>query len=155
MAERHGTVGRICETGLGTERRNGTVDGDFANGGARQPGGVSWKRLRAKRCFALQGLPVQTKSAKTLPKMLPGAVCWQWIRCGRTGCRCAKGKLHGPYAYRFYRQGNRLRKEYVRKANVKQVVEACEARRAFHRQLKASLQEWRDLLAQIREAESP
>jgi hypothetical protein len=98
---------------------------------------------------------VQTESAKTLPKMLPGVVCWQWIRCGRAGCRCAKGSLHGPYVYRFFRQGNRLRKVYVRKANVDQVAEACNARRALRQQLQASWQEWRNLLAGIRGAESP
>jgi hypothetical protein len=87
--------------------------------------------------------------------MLPGVVCWQWIRCGRAGCRCAKGKLHGPYAYRFFRQGNRLRKEYVPKALAQKVTEACENRRAFRRQIKASWQEWRDLLAQLREGEPP
>jgi hypothetical protein len=87
--------------------------------------------------------------------MLPGVVCWQWVRCGRPGCRCAKGNLYGPYAYRFFRQGNRLRKVYVRKALVDQVTEACNARRALRQQLKASRQEWRGLLAGIREAESP
>jgi hypothetical protein len=85
--------------------------------------------------------------------MLPGVICWQWIRCGRAGCRCAKGNLHGPYAYRFFRQGSRLRKEYVPKALAQQVTDACEARREHRRQIKASWQEWRDLLAQIREAE--
>jgi hypothetical protein len=87
--------------------------------------------------------------------MLAGVVCWQWVRCGRVGCRCARGQLHGPYAYRFYRRGKRLCKEYVPKALVDQVVEACNARREFYRQLKASRQEWRDLLAGVREAESP
>jgi hypothetical protein len=62
--------------------------------------------------------------------------------------------LHGPYAYRYYRQGKRLRKVYVSKAMVDQVVEACNARRALRRQIKVSWEEWRDLLAQIREAES-
>ena len=59
---------------------------------------------------------MKTDSAKTLPKMLPGVICWQWVRCGRAGCQCAEGNLHGPYAYRFFRQGNRLRKEYVPRA---------------------------------------
>jgi hypothetical protein len=91
-----------------------------------------------------------------LPKiLLPGVVCWQWVRCGRPGCRCARGQLHGPYAYRFFRQGKRLRKEYVPKALAQQVTEACETRRAFRQQLKASLQDWRDLLSDIREGESP
>jgi len=79
---------------------------------------------------------------------------WQGgLRCARVG-RCWGAGL-GPYAYRFYRRGKRLCKEYVPKAMVEQVVEACNARRALRQQLKASWQEWRDLLADIREAESP
>lgn len=42
-----------------------------------------------------------------------GAICAQWKRCGRPNCRCASGQLHGPYYYRFYREGGRLRKEYL------------------------------------------
>ena len=90
---------------------------------------------------------MKTDSAKTLPKMLPGVVCGQWKRCGRKNCRCVAGALHGPYFYRFWRQGGRLRKEYVPKALFDQVAVACEARREFQQELKASKQEWRDLLA--------
>jgi hypothetical protein len=97
---------------------------------------------------------METNSAKTLPKMLPGVVCWQWVRCGRPGCRCARGNLHGPYPYRFFREGSKLCKAYIPKALVPQVTEACEARREFRREIKASLQEWRELTEQIRKAES-
>ena len=44
---------------------------------------------------------------ETLPKTLPGAVCAQWVRCCRPNCRCARGHLHGPYFYRFWREGAR------------------------------------------------
>jgi hypothetical protein len=44
---------------------------------------------------------------------------------------------------------------YVPKALVEQVAEACNARRALHRQLKAGWEEWRNLLASIREAVQP
>jgi hypothetical protein len=97
---------------------------------------------------------METNSPKTLPKMLPGVVCWQWVRCGRSGCRCGRGSLHGPYAYRFFREGIRLHKAYIPKGLVTQVTEACEARREFRRQIKASLQEWRELTEQVRRAES-
>ena len=83
---------------------------------------------------------METESAKTLPRTFPGSVCEQWKRCGTTGCRCAKGNLHGPYFYRFWRQGGRLRKEYVPKALFDQVAVACEARREFQQELKASKQ---------------
>ncbi len=42
-----------------------------------------------------------------------GAICGQWKRCGRPNCRCARGELHGPYYYRFYREDGRLKKQYL------------------------------------------
>jgi hypothetical protein len=50
--------------------------------------------------------------------MSPIAICAQYIRCGKHNCRCAGGALHGPYYYRFTREDGRLRKEYIRKADV-------------------------------------
>ena len=61
------------------------------------------------------------KCVRMLPKTLAGIVCQQWVRCGRTRCRCGRGELHGPYHYRFWREGGRLRKAYVRPAELEQV----------------------------------
>ena len=47
--------------------------------------------------------------------MHPGAVIAQYARCGKAGCRCARGELHGPYWYVFRRVGGRLRKTYLRR----------------------------------------
>src|SRR5262245_61658897 len=96
---------------------------------------------------------MQKESPQTLPKPLPGVVLPQWVRCGRPGCRCTRGQLHGPYHYRFYRQGGRLKKRYVKLAEVEQVRAGCEARRQARRELKAGWQTWRGLLAAIREVE--
>ncbi|MEA3198629.1 MAG: hypothetical protein QOE90_57 [Thermoplasmata archaeon] len=40
------------------------------------------------------------------------------IRCGKTNCRCRAGQLHGPYTYKYWREGGRLRKAYVGKARL-------------------------------------
>lgn len=45
-----------------------------------------------------------------------GAICAQYVKCGKPGCKCSRGELHGPYYYQFTREGRRLRKTYVRKA---------------------------------------
>jgi len=89
----------------------------------------------------------EQETAKALPKTLPGAVCWQWVRCGKPGCKCERGELHGPYAYRFARMDGRLRKHYIPKADVAAIIAACErhreetrARRAAHRELTELLQ---------------
>jgi hypothetical protein len=96
---------------------------------------------------------VQAKTAKTLPKTLPGVVRPQWVRCGRPSCRCARGQLHGPYAYRFWREGGRLRKAYVRPEELEQVRAACQARRQALRDLRAAWEAWRGLVAAVRGAE--
>ncbi|HEX2023024.1 MAG TPA: DUF6788 family protein [Candidatus Thermoplasmatota archaeon] len=40
----------------------------------------------------------------------------EWVRCGKPGCRCASGERHGPYTYKYWREGKRLRKAYVGRA---------------------------------------
>jgi hypothetical protein len=101
-----------------------------------------------------EAVGVLNKSLKTLPKTpLPGVLCPQWVRCGKRGCRCAAGQLHGPYHYRLWREGGRLRKSYVRPSDLEQVRERCEARRQVRRELQAAWQAFRQLIADIRELE--
>ena len=90
---------------------------------------------------------------KALPKTLPGVVCQQWVRCGRPGCRCARGSPHGPYFYRFWRDAGRLRKEYVRRSDVGQVRAQCQARRQARQELADWREVWRQMVAQVREVE--
>lgn len=76
-------------------------------------------------------------SEDSLPKItpntifIPGALCRQWVRCGRPNCRCASGKLHGPYWYRFWRDGERQRKQYVRKRDLPAVQAGIAANQRF------------------------
>ena len=101
-----------------------------------------------------EALRTRTNTPHSLPKPpLPGVVLPQWVRCGRQNCRCARGTLHGPYHYRFWREDGRLRKAYVRPTELEQVLAQCEARRQARRDLRAGWQEWRQLLAAVREAE--
>lgn len=37
----------------------------------------------------------------------------EYVRCGKEGCRCRAGQLHGPYTYKYWREEGRLRKSYV------------------------------------------
>jgi hypothetical protein len=99
---------------------------------------------------------VQTNSPEPLHKQeapLPGVVLQQWVKCGRPTCRCTQGELHGPYFCRFWREAGRLRKAYVRLEDLEQVRARCEARRQARRDLNAGWEQWRDLLANIRELE--
>ncbi len=97
---------------------------------------------------------VRKKSDQNLPKKLPSAVCAQFVRCGKPTCCCAKGNLHGPYFYCFWKENGRLRKAYIRKADVEAVRAVCEAKRKQRQYERAAISEWRELLAEIREVES-
>ena len=52
---------------------------------------------------------------------------------------------------RFWREGGRLRKRYVRRAELAAVRAACEARRRERRELAEAWQHWRQLVAVVRE----
>jgi hypothetical protein len=94
---------------------------------------------------------VDTKSEKTLPKMLSGAVCVQWKKCGKPGCRCTRDELHGPYYARFWRQDGRLRKAYVRRPDLGQVLASCESNKLQRLAIKIGWQDYRQLLQALRE----
>jgi hypothetical protein len=96
---------------------------------------------------------MHAESAQTLPKTLPGVIRLQWVRCGKPGCRCAAGQLHGPYPYRFWREGARLRKAYVRPADLEQVRAACQARASLREQLRDGWRQWRRIRDLLREVE--
>lgn len=80
----------------------------------------------------------RTKPEDSLPKELPGTVHPQYVRCGTSGCRCERGDLHGPYYYRFFWAGGKLRKRYVRLRDVEAVRAACESRRLSEKRRRAA-----------------
>ncbi|QDU19875.1 DUF6788 family protein [Urbifossiella limnaea] len=90
------------------------------------------------------------KTQEPLPKTLPGVVCAQRVRCGKPRCRCAHGQRHLAF-YRFWREGGRLRKRYVRRADLASVGAACEARLRERQALAEGWQQWRKLVAGVRE----
>ncbi len=91
-----------------------------------------------------------TETPEPLPKTLPGVVCAQRVRCGKPGCRCADGQGHLAF-YRFWRERGRLRKCYVPLADLASVRAACEARQRERRELADGWQQWRNLVAVVRE----
>jgi hypothetical protein len=92
---------------------------------------------------------------EVLPKILPGVVCQQWVRWGRPNCRCARGELHGPYPYHFARQQGRLRKRYVKPAEVEEVRAACQARQRQRREMaqwQQCLEQWAATLREVEQS---
>lgn len=44
-----------------------------------------------------------------------GTIVKERVKCG-ADCECNEGRGHGPYLYRYYRDGGTLKSEYVGKA---------------------------------------
>src|ERR1700733_552407 len=54
--------------------------------------GLGTAELRARRAALAARLP-------EAGGFLPGSLVEQYRKCGKEGCRCTQGELHGPYAY--------------------------------------------------------
>jgi hypothetical protein len=77
--------------------------------------GWSVRQLRARRRRLTKGLP-------DLEGLLRGSLVEQGRRCGKAGCRCTQGELHGPYVYLAVGRGPALsRLVYVPSSLVEQV----------------------------------
>ena len=77
---------------------------------------------------------------------LPGSLAFELRRCGKPGCRCARGLLHGPFAYRYWYEAGRRRKRYVPLDRVAEVATALARWRERHPPAWAT----RELLAELR-----
>jgi uncharacterized protein DUF6788 len=53
---------------------------------------VATRQLRARRKRLARSMP-------EVEGIISGSVVDQGRRCGKEGCRCASGELHGPYTY--------------------------------------------------------
>ena len=106
-------------------------------------------RMRDKTSFSPAFLPAEAFSQRVRdrfpeaflcsPPMLRGTVLPQWVRHTGVGCRCRRGEPHGPYHYLFqWTPGRRLRKRYVRKAEVEEVSALCRQHQAMQALYRAN-----------------
>jgi hypothetical protein len=77
---------------------------------------------------------------------LPGSLSATSQRCGKQGCRCMTGDLHGPYWSRFWRERGRRRRQYVRPADLERVRAGI----AEWQRLHPPARTMRDALAELR-----
>ncbi len=93
----------------------------------------------------------RANSVGSSPKIapLPGSLQMEWRRCGRGGCRCARGEPHGPYFYRYFYEGRRRRKQYVPREQAAEVAAGI----ARWRELHPPAWTMRQLLAELRRLE--
>jgi hypothetical protein len=81
------------------------------------------------------------------------AVCAQYVKCGKPNCKCALGQSHGPYFAAFWKENGRIRKRYIRLADVEQMREMSEQPRLFLREIAENDARIRQLKALVREHE--
>lgn len=69
------------------------------------------------------------------------------VRCGKAGCPCSRGALHGPYVVRRWRERGRNRSQYVRAEHIGATVAAVREWKLQH----PPVWRMRRLLAQLRQ----
>lgn len=74
-----------------------------------------------------------------------GEICIQYIRCGKKECKCRRGELHGPYYYHVWREGDRVRKVYVKHQDVDYVKACCRAYKELVKNRSMLRNEYKDM----------
>jgi hypothetical protein len=96
-----------------------------------EPASMTVRQLRARRRRLARALP-------DVEELIAGSVVEQGRRCGKEGCRCTTGELHGPYTYVVLaRAGGRARTVYVPAG----AAEAVRRGAATSAQVRAALEE--------------
>jgi len=93
-------------------------------------------------------------SADYLPKILAmaryqGSLQEQWVKCGKTNCKCSRGQLHGPYIYFFVSLSDGLTKSYVRHADVPVIRAIVAERKRRHSLFQSQIKQANDFLRQM------
>ena len=92
------------------------------------------KDLNLER-FKLEMEMINSLSRKS---MLPGSVIEKYIMCGKEGCKCKKGSLHGPFYYLSYKEDGKTKMLFL-KADISKRAKI----------LNDSYRQWRKNRAQI------
>lgn len=64
---------------------------------------------------------------------LPGSIQAAYTKCGKAGCRCTKGHLHGPSHRLIYRRRGKATSVYVPPALVSYVQKALQNRKRLEK----------------------
>ncbi len=95
------------------------------------------------------------KLEKVLPKtaieITNGGVYEQSVRCGKSNCRCAKGRLHRGFYYYFTRVNGRLRKTYIPKKFVEELTTLVAAARATRTNDRSVLEKNREAFREMKD----
>jgi uncharacterized LabA/DUF88 family protein len=65
----------------------------------------------------LERFKLEMEMIKLLSKksILPGSMVEKYIMCGKSGCRCKNGELHGPFYYLSSKENNKTKMLFLKK----------------------------------------
>ncbi|MCX6384934.1 MAG: hypothetical protein NTV16_10755 [Actinobacteria bacterium] len=92
------------------------------------------KDLNLER-FKLEMEMINSLSRKS---MLPGSVVEKYIICGKEGCKCKKGSLHGPFYYLTYKENKKTKMIFLKTAISKRAKVLNDSYKSF-RKLRAKV----------------
>lgn len=76
---------------------------------------LAWLRQQVEMAeveLAREWQPPGSETAIELRRIGKSCFLLQKVKCGKANCKCATGKLHGPYWYEFWREGSKVKKRY-------------------------------------------
>ena len=119
----------------------------------------SMNRTEKKKIVSGSGSSRSKKIDESLHKMITTpayrfAVCAQYVKCGKPNCKCALGQPHGPYFAAFWKENGRIRKRYIKLADVEQMRELSEQPRLLVKEIAENDARLRQLKALVREHEA-
>ncbi len=62
---------------------------------------------------------------------IKGTLIEKYVKCGRAGCPCNQGKLHGPYYYIEIIQNGKQTFQYVKKKDLKELLPLYEENKQY------------------------
>ncbi len=86
--------------------------------------------------------------------MLKGSLITHYKKCGSSSCICREGKLHGPYWYLSYKEGDKSNLRYINVKNLVKVERLAKNYKRFQSNLARINKingEIRKLMGEIRE----
>jgi len=112
-------------------------------------------RLRAEAFRLLGECEALLKDLARPGPMMAGSFYQMYKKCGRSGCRCTRGELHGPFpVISMARHGHRWTRS-VPRDRVAEVRRRTDAYRTFRRQrrrLQSAMGRIVEIVAEIRKA---
>jgi len=67
--------------------------------------------------------------------ILAGSLVKQYVNCGKPGCRCQRGKKHGPLFYLYWKEQGRSRSLYVPREKVMEIRRQIQNYRHLQKEL--------------------